>query len=78
MSIVREFWDFMKVRKKWWLLPIVVVLLVVWYAGRVRTGLGAGTLHLHHLLSGECACCLWAGHRRCPARRSDTQLSWTA
>jgi hypothetical protein len=29
MSIVREFWAFMKVRKKWWLLPIVVVMVLV-------------------------------------------------
>lgn len=29
MSMIREFWEFMKVRKKWWLLPIVVVLAMV-------------------------------------------------
>ncbi|MBI5527767.1 MAG: hypothetical protein HY897_15660 [Deltaproteobacteria bacterium] len=23
-----EFWDFLKVRKKWWLLPIIVMLLL--------------------------------------------------
>jgi uncharacterized protein DUF5989 len=28
-SILRELWAFMKVRKKWWLLPIVVVLILV-------------------------------------------------
>ncbi len=28
-GIVSELWLFMKVRKKWWLLPIVVVLLLV-------------------------------------------------
>jgi len=27
LSIVRELWDFMKVRKKWWLGPIIVMLL---------------------------------------------------
>ena len=27
-SIVREFWAFLKVRKKFWLLPIVLVLLL--------------------------------------------------
>ncbi len=27
-SIVKEFWEFMKVRKKFWLLPIVIVLLL--------------------------------------------------
>ncbi len=28
-GIVGELWAFMKVRKKWWLLPIIVVLLLV-------------------------------------------------
>jgi preprotein translocase subunit SecF len=28
-AIVGELWDFMKVRKKWWLGPIVVMLLVL-------------------------------------------------
>jgi hypothetical protein len=29
VSLVREFWDFLKVRKKFWLLPIVMVLLLL-------------------------------------------------
>ena len=29
LGIVKEFWDFLKVRKKWWLLPIILVLLLV-------------------------------------------------
>ena len=28
-AVVRELWAFMKVRKKWWLLPIIVVMLLV-------------------------------------------------
>jgi hypothetical protein len=28
-GIVRELWSYMKVRRKWWLLPIIVVLLLV-------------------------------------------------
>jgi hypothetical protein len=28
-GIASELWAFMKVRKKWWLLPIIVVLLMV-------------------------------------------------
>lgn len=28
-SLVREFWAFLRVRKKWWLLPIVIVLVLV-------------------------------------------------
>jgi hypothetical protein len=29
VSLIRELWAFMKVRKKFWLLPIIVVLLLV-------------------------------------------------
>jgi hypothetical protein len=28
-SLIGELWAFMKVRKKWWLLPILVVMLLV-------------------------------------------------
>jgi hypothetical protein len=28
-GITRELWSFMKVRKKWWLLPIILMLLIV-------------------------------------------------
>lgn len=28
-GIIRELWAFMRVRKKWWLLPIIVMVLVV-------------------------------------------------
>jgi hypothetical protein len=28
-SILSELWDFMKVRKKWWLGPIVVMLVLL-------------------------------------------------
>jgi hypothetical protein len=29
LSILAEFWDFLKVRKKWWLAPIVMILLLL-------------------------------------------------
>jgi Family of unknown function (DUF5989) len=29
LSIVSELWQFMKVRKKWWLAPILVLLLML-------------------------------------------------
>ena len=29
MSIIAEFWEFMKVRKKWWLAPIVIFLVLL-------------------------------------------------
>ncbi|HEU4565447.1 MAG TPA: DUF5989 family protein [Gemmatimonadaceae bacterium] len=28
-SLARELWAFMRVRKKWWLLPLIVVMLLV-------------------------------------------------
>jgi hypothetical protein len=28
-SLTREFWEFMRVRKKFWLLPIIVVMAAV-------------------------------------------------
>ncbi len=28
-GLIREIWDFLKVRKKWWLLPIIVLLALV-------------------------------------------------
>ena len=28
-ALVGEFWQFLKVRKKWWLLPIVIVMALV-------------------------------------------------
>ncbi len=29
MALLKEFWMFLRVRKKWWLLPIIVVMLLV-------------------------------------------------
>jgi uncharacterized protein DUF5989 len=28
-GITRELWEFMRVRKKWWLLPILIVMVLV-------------------------------------------------
>jgi hypothetical protein len=28
VSIVRELWDFMRIRKKWWLFPVIAVMLI--------------------------------------------------
>ncbi len=35
LAVIKELWEFLKVRKKWWLAPIVVMLvllgvLIVW------------------------------------------------
>jgi Family of unknown function (DUF5989) len=29
LSILREFWSFLRVRKKWWLAPVVVFLFAL-------------------------------------------------
>jgi hypothetical protein len=29
LAIIKEFWNFLRVRKKWWLAPIVIFLLVL-------------------------------------------------
>ena len=28
LSILREFWSFLRVRKKWWLAPIVIIMML--------------------------------------------------
>ena len=28
MDFIKEFWEFLKIRKKYWLLPIIVVLVI--------------------------------------------------
>ena len=29
MGLLREFWGFMKVRKKFWLMPIIIILVLL-------------------------------------------------
>jgi len=29
LSILREFWEFCKVRKKYWMLPIIIILILL-------------------------------------------------
>jgi hypothetical protein len=29
LSILREFWDFLRVRKKWWLAPVIIILVLL-------------------------------------------------
>jgi hypothetical protein len=29
LSIIKEFWMFLRVRKRWWLTPIIVMLLLL-------------------------------------------------
>lgn len=29
MSFIKEFWQFLRVRKKYWLLPVIIILVLV-------------------------------------------------
>jgi len=29
LSVLKEFWDFLKVRKRFWLAPIIIILVVL-------------------------------------------------
>jgi len=29
LSILKELWDYLKVRKRWWLAPIIIMLLLL-------------------------------------------------
>ena len=37
-SIIKEFWEFLKERKKFWLLPIVLVLLILGFVIFITAG----------------------------------------
>ena len=39
MSFVKEFWEFLKIRKKYWLLPIIIVLVL--FGGLIILSQGA-------------------------------------
>ena len=39
MEFLKEFWEFFKVRKKYWLLPVIIVLVVI--GGLIILGQGS-------------------------------------
>ena len=39
MDFIKEFWEFLKVRKKYWLLPIIIVL--VFFGGLIVLSQGS-------------------------------------
>jgi hypothetical protein len=38
LSILKEFWSFLRVRKKWWIAPIVMLLLTLGFILVVTEG----------------------------------------
>ena len=51
MSLLVELWSYMRVRKKFWLLPILMMLFLLGGLLVPDPGLGAGAVHLHALLT---------------------------
>ena len=47
---LRELWAFMRVRKKWWLGPILVTMLLLSVADRAHAGLRGRAVHLRAVL----------------------------
>ena len=52
MDFVKDLWGFLKVRKKFWLLPIILTLLVFRGLDDLCQRVGHRPLHLHHFLRG--------------------------
>ena len=50
MEFISELWSFMRERKKFWLLPIFLVMALFGGAGRLDPGKRGRALHLHDLL----------------------------
>ena len=77
MSFLNELWRFMRERKKFWLLPIFVVLGLFGALLVLTPGLGGGAVHLHAVLSGfgHSRCVSWGSRRSittAPPRSSST------
>jgi hypothetical protein len=51
MSFIKELWAFMRARKKYWLLPIVVMMVLLGVFDRPGAGKCRGALHLYVVLT---------------------------
>ena len=52
LSFLREFWMFLRVRKKYWLIPILIMMVIFGGADRADAGLRSRAVHLHDVLNG--------------------------
>ena len=39
MDFLKEFWEFLKVRKKYWLLPILISFSIIWWTDCLKSRL---------------------------------------
>ena len=51
LSFLREFWIFLRVRKKFWLAPVMIMFLIFGGLLVAVQGLRDRAIHLHRLLS---------------------------
>ena len=50
MEFLKELWHFMRVRKKFWLLPLLTIM-----ACPAHSGIRCRAIHLHAVLTAQCA-----------------------
>ncbi len=55
ISFLREFWTFLRMRKKFWLVPIFIVMAVFGGLIVLTKGIGGRTVNLHLILMVLCA-----------------------
>ena len=51
MDFLKEFWEFLKVRKKYWLLPILLVLVLFGGLIVLSQGISCSSIYLYNFLS---------------------------
>ena len=53
MSFIGELWQFMRERKKFWLMPLMLLMLVFGLLGRPDTGVSGRAVYLYHFLTED-------------------------
>ena len=53
MSFLKEFWNFLRIRKKYWLLPILLVLLIFGGLIVLTQGTAVAPFYLYNILSDK-------------------------
>ena len=48
MEFIKEFWEFLKIRKKYWLMPIIIVLVI--FGGLIVLSQGSAVAPLIYTL----------------------------
>ena len=51
MHFIKEFWEFLRVRKKYWLLPIIIVLVIFGGLIVLSQGSAVAPFYIYNILS---------------------------